>query len=436
MTIEGGSGGLGSGGLGSGGVVGGGAVGPGPALGSGGGGFGGLLGPHGVAALGLGGLTGVVAMGGLIAAGIVQPHPRSPTPSTDPNLLALVTCPGSGAIVANAAPGDQMLLTGRSADGSWVQVYIPGPVSHGWAPKGLLTIDGDPSTLPEVDCGQVAVVSPSPEITATPSVSPSESATPSPTPTPTPTPKVTPTPTPTPKPNSAPVLAGLKSSTGLIQYPVAATGCNLGPKSARISVTATDSDGIASVTLFFRKPGASSYQSRSMTKSGSTYSAPVSVSSDGLTKSGTLAYYAVATDKDAKPASTRSGSKSISIKKCNLPPQYINADMNGINVPVAPATQCPIGTPTTANIVILASDPDGTVSSVAFWFLPYGSSTWHHINLAFGGNNLWQGEVHASSFKPLPKAGLYHAKWYVKITDNVGAVTKTGAQTTYPEASC
>ena len=132
----------GAGGLGSGGVVGGGAIGPGPTLGSGGSGLGGLFGPHGLAAIGLGGLTGVVAMGGLIAAGVVQVHPPS-SPAVDPNALALVTCPGSGPVVGNAVPGDRMLLTGHSADGLWVQVFIPGPVSHGWAPKALLTIDSE-----------------------------------------------------------------------------------------------------------------------------------------------------------------------------------------------------------------------------------------------------------------------------------------------------
>jgi hypothetical protein len=419
----GGAGGAGSagGGLGSGGVVGSGVVGPGPALGSGGGGLGSILGAHGLTAVGLGGLSGIVAMGGLIAAGIVQVHPRSPV-APDPNLLALVTCPGSGAVITNAKPGDRMLLTGRSPDGSWVQVYIPGPVSHGWAPKSLLTIDGDPATLPEVDCGQVALISPSPEITATPSVEPSESASPSATPTPTQSPK------PTPRPNSGPQLAALTASTAVIRYPVVSPGysCTLGPTSVHVSVSATDSDGVASVVLWYRKPGASTYRHRTMSKgTGSSYSASISVTSDGLTKSGSLTWYVVATDADAQPRETRSADRMVAIKRCNRPPVFSDFGFSGINVQIVGGPACG---KTSVSVAVYIVDPENDkVTSVRFFYKPYGSSSTYSFNLipdyTHGpGGSPWTHELTNTRFPKIP-ANMPNGvpwTWHVRMTDSRG----------------
>ena len=74
----------------------------------------------------VGGLSGIIATSVLIAAGIVG---LSDTPPPPPSQLALVGCPGSGSVVAVAQPGEQMLVTGRSADGAWYRIYLPGPVA-------------------------------------------------------------------------------------------------------------------------------------------------------------------------------------------------------------------------------------------------------------------------------------------------------------------
>ncbi len=161
------------------------AAGAGSAGGSGAGGFGGIAGSHLAPILIAGGLTGVLAMGALIATNIVPVH--SGGSGASPRGLVLVACPGSGPVLAVIEPGQRLLVTGRSDDGTWLQVYLPGPgLTSAWAPARELQPSGDPNSLPVASCN-VAVASP----TGTPIVA---EVTPSPTPTP------TPTPTPPPRP--------------------------------------------------------------------------------------------------------------------------------------------------------------------------------------------------------------------------------------------
>jgi hypothetical protein len=47
-----------------------------------------------------------------------------------------------------------MLVTGRTADGAFLRVYVPGPaVDEGWAPAAALEVDGDVAGLPTARCG-------------------------------------------------------------------------------------------------------------------------------------------------------------------------------------------------------------------------------------------------------------------------------------------
>jgi len=187
-----------------------------------------------VVQLAAGGLSGIIAMSALIASGIVSIHP-APPPAGGLDSLGLLACPDAGSLVAIAEPGDRMLVTGRSTDGAWLRVYVPGPVSNdGWAPAATITLLADGSSLPVAACptGHGASSQPSPSLEAPSSPSPSQSpsdppgptptatpiptpgavptatatavppptATPRPLPTPTATPRPLPTPTPTPAP--------------------------------------------------------------------------------------------------------------------------------------------------------------------------------------------------------------------------------------------
>ncbi len=131
-----------------------------------------VLGGNTLATAGIGLLAGILASGGLLVTGLVRFEAGS---GQGGNRLALLACPGSGQVLGEVEPGTKMLATARSADGSWLQVYFPGPgISRAWVPAGALDPGGATGTLPLAAC------EPSP--TSTP-VSVVESSAPTPEPT-------------------------------------------------------------------------------------------------------------------------------------------------------------------------------------------------------------------------------------------------------------
>lgn len=176
--------------------------------------------------LAAGGLSGVVAMGALIAGGIV-PVQGAQTYGEPPGALAIVACPGSDSALALADPGQRMLVTGRSADGAWLRVYVPGPAGNdGWVPATSVELLGERPVLPTAECEVQSTRTATPVATATQGATPTPSptptphqttapptplltptskpATPPPSPPPTPTASPTPTLSPTPPPTRAP----------------------------------------------------------------------------------------------------------------------------------------------------------------------------------------------------------------------------------------
>jgi hypothetical protein len=110
-----------------------------------------LLARPGVLPLGAGLLAGVVAGTVLVASGSLTGAP--------PAELALVACPGAETVVARVASGKQMLVTARSADGLWLELYIGEPgADRGWAPTTALRFDDPPDRLPVHDCGSLVAV--------------------------------------------------------------------------------------------------------------------------------------------------------------------------------------------------------------------------------------------------------------------------------------
>lgn len=101
--------------------------------------------------LAAGGLTGVVAVGALLVGGLISIDDAA----ARENALDLLGCPAAGSVVAIAAPGDRLWVTGKTADGAWLQVFLPGPATNeGWAPASRLAL-ADDSTVPVVACQQV-----------------------------------------------------------------------------------------------------------------------------------------------------------------------------------------------------------------------------------------------------------------------------------------
>jgi len=157
--------------------------------------------------LAAGGLSGVLAMGALIASGVVAVDP-GPSPSEGSLSLSILRCLDEGSVVAVAQPGDQMWVTGRSADGAYLRVYVPGPIGDGWVPASTVNLLADGTALPVVACSDGPGASPSPsasEPSVPATLSPSASA--GPTPGPTPITAPAPTPTATPAPNPTPTAS-------------------------------------------------------------------------------------------------------------------------------------------------------------------------------------------------------------------------------------
>ncbi|HET7182716.1 MAG TPA: hypothetical protein VFI15_10830, partial [Candidatus Limnocylindrales bacterium] len=122
----------------------------------------GLLTQPATLAIGTGLLAGVVTGGAVVATGALSSPP--------PQELALVSCPETGTVVAKVQSGAQMLVTAKSADGGWLEVYIGEPgVDRGWAPTSALRFTASADALPVDSCGQaVAVASTGPAVTSTP----------------------------------------------------------------------------------------------------------------------------------------------------------------------------------------------------------------------------------------------------------------------------
>lgn len=362
-----------------------------PALGGGGGpgGLSGLMTTHAVQLV-AGGLSGVLAMSAAIATGVMPVGAGSGGPST----LALVGCPGSGSVVAVARPGDQMLVTAKSADGSWLRVYVPGPAAReGWAPAGSLELLGDGSSLPVAACGQVAAAtsgpgaSPtavpatiSPTVAATasagPAASPTTKATPKPTAAPTPTTDGVPPPTtgptakppptlaPTATPNVGPVFTSGPTSSAPTTYadPSGDGDCWGLPRRITITVKVGDPDGVSGVQLFVKKPDATAYALlRSFSYRTTYWQTFIDATYDRIRVGGTMSFYAVATDGTGLKTTSKTG--SVAVRQCDTDATItggIDLDINADGNYYIPGDKCN-GGPVPWYFSI--SDPDGSVSS-------------------------------------------------------------------------
>jgi hypothetical protein len=377
---------------------------------------GGLFSGPGLAALGAGLLAGVVGGGALVATGTVEFGGTPAGGAAAGAVLELVPCPDQGPVVGTIPKGQEVLVTGRSADGGWLQLYWPAPgIERAWTKAGPLDLQGDPASLPVEEC----------EAPPTPSPRPTVEPTPSPTASPTPTPSPTPSPTPTapPKPTK-PKLSSLTASTKTISYD---TGdyCPTAPTGVTISVRATDPEGIDRVTLHYRAPGASGYLTKPMRASGGRYVATLDTSADGLRSAGTLNYYVTATDREPEPQRARLPSKTaqITVRVCrNTGPKItlLKASPTSI-VADAPNTSCSTGS-TLSEFQAQATDPDG-VKSIRLFFKKPGASSYTSRAFTQDGDTWYSFINTVSSVDNIVRSGTI--SWYVEATDDKGAKTKS-----------
>jgi len=205
-------------------------------------------------------------------------------PVTDPppHLASLYECPGAGRVVVNLPPDQQVLVTARSADGTWLEIFIGQPgVERAWARAGLLSLRSAPDSLPVADCATTLTPAPltaPPTVPASPSgtepsgsgvppsgvpatlgtPTPSSTPTPTSTPTVTKTPKPTKTPTPTATPLTGPVLSHLdvySSAADTDGVWRIASGCSDYPDYFAWTLDAADPDTTVSVRQYYRPLG-------------------------------------------------------------------------------------------------------------------------------------------------------------------------------------
>ena len=412
------AGGVGAGGTSAGGAGAGSAGGAAGGVGAGAGGtggLGGLLSSPMAPVLIAGGLSGIIAMGALIALNVVPVH--SSGSGASPRGLVLVACPASGPVLAVVDPGQKLLVTGRSSDGAWLQVYLPGPaLPYAWAPASELQPSGDTGTLPVASC-EVAAASPS----GTPIV-----AVVSPSPSPTPTP----TPAPTPTPDAGPKLSDLGRTSDTIYLPKA--GCTQTPGSIAISVSASDPDGVSSVDLYWRLPG-HPYAKRAMTHgSGSTWAVQLFARTD-IKATGTVSYYVRAADASSGKVTRRTPSTDATfvVRNCDIPPTvtgslisqsqygnflYVPLKASAIGIPI-----CSQLKPAINQFVIQAnvSDPDDTITRVVFSYTPYKGAA-HALELSHVSGTLYRGILTNAKFAKLATIGPFRFSGFFVATDAAG----------------
>jgi hypothetical protein len=283
--------------------------------------------------LATGGLSGVLAMSALIATSVVAVNPA---PAPVPANLVVSGCMGDGPAIGAAKPGDQLWVTGRSVDGAYLRVHVPGPIGEGWVLADHVTLlAGDP--IPVAACIQVAGATGTPgptavPATASPTAGPPATARPTPKPTPKPTakpmiaaptqappPTAKPTVKPTPTPNHGPVFTinPPRASRSTIGTNPLGTGTCLYSQIVEVTTAAEDPDGVAVIQLWVQRPGSSSYVrlSHDFSKDGAIWYNGISTANDKIVTAGTLFYRAVAID--TKGVSTTSQSGSLNVVRCD-----------------------------------------------------------------------------------------------------------------------
>jgi hypothetical protein len=372
-------------------------------------------GPAPAAALVVGGVVVGALGGGFLAA-------NDSRTVTAGDQLAVYACPGTGSPLVNVPPGQRMLATGRTEDSVWVRIHNPDPARpEAWVHAALLTSAGDINGLPVSTClAELAVAAPSFEPQAT--FTPQESN--APTPSPSPGPTATPAPTAKPTPNSKPDLGSLTVSPRRISFD---TGdyCPNAETTATFRVRAEDTEGIQSVALFWREPGAGSFARLPMTRSGgsirdATWTASLDTQRNGINRAGSLAYYAVATDTGgATRRLPANGSNAISVEVCrNDGPDITQVRSSG----GSPLFEDPFGVSrcrTATNITATVRDPQGVDSVRLFYRRPADSGyqskpmdlrrgSWF-ANLDTLGDRI--------SINDPPTGTL---RWYIQATDDEG----------------
>lgn len=400
-----------------------------------------LVASNGILAIAAGLIVGVIGTGTLLATGAVHVGGGTAAPAVSAGGLQLVACPNVGPVIGTIPKGEKVLVTGRSADGGWLQISYPGPAfAFAWTKAGPLQLEADASGLPIASCEAPPTPTPRPTpgasvaVVASPEASPSPEpstavASPSPSPSPSASPSASPSPTPKPTPNVPPSITGFTASTKTLRYDQGAY-CPTAPHSVTFSLKASDAGGVASATLFWRKPGASSYAALPMnlasgsTQSG-TWTATVDTRTNGSWNAGNLAAYGVALDSSgAKTKSPTTGALAIPVTLCvNTGPTFTSGPSAGNATLYADPLNVGCGSPIGTEIRATITDIDG-VKSATLVFTDQAGATVQRPMTGYAGN-LWSSSINAND-DGTHAGGTF--TWYVVAVDGKGMPTTSNTQ--------
>jgi hypothetical protein len=362
----------------------------------------------------VGAVTGGVASSGVFPGG-------SATSNTQ---LAVYPCPDTGPVLFTVPSGQKFLVTGRTEDSSWLRIHNPLPGrSEAWIQTDPVTLKGALADVPVAECvpevAALATVFPEPSLTAIQDNSPS--------------PSPTPAPTPAPVANAKPGLTSLTASTGTISYDTKSY-CPSAVKKVTFKVKATDSEGIASVALWWRSPGSDTFVSSPMTratgsaKSG-TWQAALDTTANGITKAGKLAFYAVATDTaGATRRLPTKGSDSITVAVCVNTGPAIKSAASSAGKTLFQVTRSAPNCRSTTTISATVTDVDG-VDTVTLFFRPPGEATYRSRPMSLA-NGKWSAPIDTTADKiTIPNPPTGNLRWYIKAVDKTGLASQTNAVT-------
>jgi hypothetical protein len=392
---------------------------------------------RGIASLGGPQVAAAVVVGGIVVGGLgggfIASRSTSGQSVAPSGELAVYPCPNQGPALIAVKGGQKLLATGRTEDGTWLRIHYPLPGrTEAWIQTTPVTVEGAVASLPVATCAaEVAMAAP--DVRPGPSLTVTANNPPSLPPSPTAGPTAAPSSGPTPPPNARPSLAALTVSTSKVSYDTASY-CPTATKKVTFKVNAADTSGLGSVTLFWREPGAATYAQSAMSRTAGTaksgtWQVTLDTKANGITKAGTLAYYAIGTDTaGATRRIPTSGANAITVAVCaNTGPTITSVSSSaGSLLYLDPqGVGC---SPTTTNITAVVKDVDGIKSVTLFYRRP-GGSAWS--SKPMNNNTIpgkWYANLDTLGDKISPTGTL---SWYIKAVDgrNVASQTRTASIT-------
>ncbi len=212
-----------------------------------------------------------------------------------------------------------------------------------------------------------------------------------------------------------------------------------------ITASASDPDGVASLTLHFQGPGLATPTTRAMNRDGPNWYSFINPTEDGITASGTITWWVVALD--TKGAATRSESHTIGVVRCDTPASIGSGVSEPATAAGYPTFSYCAGSMDRLVWAITASDPDNGSSPldvVVAWRLRSVDS----ISVLAGEKGsvgaVHQGGSAYTATVPSSVTSTWYPDfngydilaWTITTTDRDGGRTSVSAQITVLIQSC